>query len=92
MDRWILSCLSNAVAACDKGFKAYDFPVATTACYNFWLYDLCDIYLVSIQSNIYSYCNYYKQARSFINSNNNNNNNKNKTCLTTLYNLHKDCL
>ncbi|KAL5011505.1 hypothetical protein ScPMuIL_010056 [Solemya velum] len=45
MDRWILSRLSNAVDLCNVGFENYDFPVATTACYNFWLYELCDWYL-----------------------------------------------
>lgn len=45
-DRWILSRLSAAVALCDAGFKAYDFPAITTAVYNFWLYELCDVYLV----------------------------------------------
>uniref|UniRef100_A0A3P8WTC0 Valine--tRNA ligase n=1 Tax=Cynoglossus semilaevis TaxID=244447 RepID=A0A3P8WTC0_CYNSE len=44
-DRWILSRLSAAVASCDAGFKAYDFPSITTAVYNFWLYELCDVYL-----------------------------------------------
>lgn len=47
-DRWILSRLSAAVTLCDAGFKAYDFPTITTAIYNFWLYELCDIYLVRI--------------------------------------------
>lgn len=45
-DRWILSRLSAAVALCDSGFQAYDFPTITTAIYNFWLYELCDVYLV----------------------------------------------
>lgn len=45
-DRWILSRLSAAVALCDAGFKTYDFPAITTAVYNFWLYELCDVYLV----------------------------------------------
>uniref|UniRef100_A0A3Q1ASJ2 valine--tRNA ligase n=1 Tax=Amphiprion ocellaris TaxID=80972 RepID=A0A3Q1ASJ2_AMPOC len=44
-DRWILSRLSAAVGLCDAGFKAYDFPGITTAIYNFWLYELCDVYL-----------------------------------------------
>uniref|UniRef100_A0A3Q1FP25 Valine--tRNA ligase n=1 Tax=Acanthochromis polyacanthus TaxID=80966 RepID=A0A3Q1FP25_9TELE len=44
-DRWILSRLSAAVGLCDAGFKAYDFPGITTAVYNFWLYELCDVYL-----------------------------------------------
>lgn len=45
-DRWILSRLSAAVGLCDAAFKAYDFPGITTAIYNFWLYELCDVYLV----------------------------------------------
>uniref|UniRef100_A0A673LR73 Valine--tRNA ligase n=1 Tax=Sinocyclocheilus rhinocerous TaxID=307959 RepID=A0A673LR73_9TELE len=48
-DRWILSRLSAAVALCDSGFQAYDFPAITTAIYNFWLYELCDIYLESVK-------------------------------------------
>ena len=44
-DRWILSRLSHAVELCNAGFKAYNFPAATTALYNFWLYELCDVYL-----------------------------------------------
>ncbi len=47
MDRWILSRLSEAIASCDRGFHNYDFQSCTTACYNFWLYELCDVYLVS---------------------------------------------
>ncbi|XP_012725768.2 valine--tRNA ligase [Fundulus heteroclitus] len=48
-DRWILSRLCAAVALCDVGFKAYDFPAITTAVYNFWLYELCDVYLESVK-------------------------------------------
>uniref|UniRef100_A0A3P8SSJ1 Valine--tRNA ligase n=1 Tax=Amphiprion percula TaxID=161767 RepID=A0A3P8SSJ1_AMPPE len=48
-DRWILSRLSAAVGLCDAGFKAYDFPGITTAIYNFWLYELCDVYLESVK-------------------------------------------
>ena len=47
MDQWILSRLTEAVESCNKGFEKYDFPMITTAIYNFWLYELCDIYLVS---------------------------------------------
>uniref|UniRef100_A0A673LJ00 Valine--tRNA ligase n=1 Tax=Sinocyclocheilus rhinocerous TaxID=307959 RepID=A0A673LJ00_9TELE len=54
-DRWILSRLSAAVALCDSGFQAYDFPAITTAIYNFWLYELCDIYLV-MNSHISDIC------------------------------------
>lgn len=45
-DRWILSRLSAAVGLCDAAFKTYDFPAITTSIYNFWLYELCDVYLV----------------------------------------------
>ncbi len=46
MDKWILSRLSEAVVLSNRGFTLYDFPMVTTAIYNFWLYDLCDVYLV----------------------------------------------
>ncbi|XP_026724940.1 valine--tRNA ligase [Trichoplusia ni] len=45
MDRWMLSRLALAVNKVNAGFAAYDFPSATTHCYNLWLYDLCDVYL-----------------------------------------------
>ncbi|ELT91500.1 hypothetical protein CAPTEDRAFT_153512 [Capitella teleta] len=54
MDKWMLSRLCETVELCDRGFKAYDFPVATTALYNFWLYDLCDIYLEYLKPILYS--------------------------------------
>merc|ERR1712200_246484 len=44
-DRWILSRLAYAVETCKAGFADYNFPQATTALYNFWLYELCDVYL-----------------------------------------------
>jgi hypothetical protein len=46
-DAWILHRLHTTVASMDAAFKAYEFANATTAIYNFWLYDLCDVYLVS---------------------------------------------
>lgn len=53
LDRWILSRLSQAIELCDQGFQAYDFPMATTAVYNFWLYELCDWYLEYIKPVLY---------------------------------------
>uniref|UniRef100_A0A674BQJ9 valine--tRNA ligase n=1 Tax=Salmo trutta TaxID=8032 RepID=A0A674BQJ9_SALTR len=47
-DRWILSRLCSAVGQCNAGFQAYDFPAITTAIYNFWLYELCDVYLAVV--------------------------------------------
>lgn len=49
IDKWILSKLILACANAQKGFAEYDFPTITTACYSFWLYDLCDIYLESLK-------------------------------------------
>lgn len=45
MDVWILSRLAAAIEACNAGFESYEFATATSACYSFWLYDLCDVYL-----------------------------------------------
>ncbi|CAG0913424.1 unnamed protein product, partial [Notodromas monacha] len=45
MDKWILSRLCYAVETCENGFVNYDFPSVTTAIYNFWLYEFCDVYL-----------------------------------------------
>ena len=47
MERWIVSRLSLAIGECNNGFQTYDFPKVTTAIYNFWLYELCDVFLVS---------------------------------------------
>ena len=47
MDEWILSRLSAAVESANAGFENYDFVKVTTSVYNFWLYELCDVYLVS---------------------------------------------
>ncbi|XP_003747487.1 valine--tRNA ligase [Galendromus occidentalis] len=49
IDKWILSRLTLACANAQKGFSEYDFPAITTACYSFWLYDLCDLYLESLK-------------------------------------------
>lgn len=48
MDMWMLSRLAAAMTDANKGFVEYDFPLATTAVYNVWLYELCDVYLVRI--------------------------------------------
>ncbi|KAH0548688.1 valine--tRNA ligase isoform X2 [Cotesia glomerata] len=45
IDMWMLSKVSYAAKVCDEGLAEYDFNGATTACYNLWLYDLCDVYL-----------------------------------------------
>ena len=62
VDLWMLSRLSCAVKICDEGMAQYDFTAATTACYNLWLYDLCDVYLVStllLYKNLEYVLNFY---------------------------------
>ncbi|KAL4154649.1 hypothetical protein PRNP1_006766 [Phytophthora ramorum] len=44
-DRYILSRLNCAIKVCNDSFAAYEFGEMTNALYNFWLYDLCDVYL-----------------------------------------------
>lgn len=45
LDAWILSRLSHVVDACDSGMSSYNFHRVTSALYNFWLYDFCDVYI-----------------------------------------------
>ncbi|VDP12820.1 unnamed protein product, partial [Soboliphyme baturini] len=49
VDLWILSRLSACVKAADEGFSQYDFSKVTTACFSFWLYEFCDVYLESVK-------------------------------------------
>jgi valyl-tRNA synthetase len=45
--RWILSRLDVAICEATQGMSEgkYDFALATTAVYRFWLYELCDVFL-----------------------------------------------
>ncbi|XKL60308.1 hypothetical protein PGB90_001324 [Kerria lacca] len=49
MNLWILSRLAAAVELCNKSFEKYEFNNATAACYNLWLYDLCDVFLECVK-------------------------------------------
>lgn len=44
----MLSRLATAITDVNRGFTSYDFSTATTALYNVWQYELCDVYLVCI--------------------------------------------
>lgn len=46
IDLWILSRLAECTETMNSAFKSLNFAQATNAIYNFWMYDLCDIYLV----------------------------------------------
>ncbi|KAK3767320.1 hypothetical protein RRG08_050870 [Elysia crispata] len=52
MDRWILSRLAYAITQTNQGMESYEFPICTSAIYNFWLYELCDWYLECIKGVI----------------------------------------
>ncbi|RCN35896.1 valine--tRNA ligase [Ancylostoma caninum] len=49
MDKWILSRIAYAVERCNYGMDTYNFTQFTTTLYEFWLYDLCDIYLEAVK-------------------------------------------
>ncbi|CAF1002039.1 unnamed protein product [Adineta steineri] len=53
-DLWIISRLSHAIQQCEHGFKNYLFPQITTAIYNFWLYELCDVYIEYVKKDLYA--------------------------------------
>lgn len=44
-DKWILSRLERTIVECDTSFREYDFNRYTEALYNFFLRELCDVYL-----------------------------------------------
>jgi valyl-tRNA synthetase len=48
-DRWILHRLSECARLTNKAFAEYKLYDATTATFNFWLYDFCDYYLEAIK-------------------------------------------
>ncbi|EDQ92507.1 uncharacterized protein MONBRDRAFT_21048 [Monosiga brevicollis MX1] len=48
-DLWMLSRLSAAITTTNQCLSAYDFPGATTAVYNLWLYDFANNYLEMIK-------------------------------------------
>ncbi|SBT42327.1 valine--tRNA ligase, putative [Plasmodium ovale wallikeri] len=51
-DKWILHRLNVYIKSANENFHAYNFSEVAFASYNFWLYDLCDIYLELIKSRL----------------------------------------
>lgn len=47
MEKWILDKLNVAADEVNKQLTERNFLMATNAVYNFWLYELCDVYIVS---------------------------------------------
>ena len=46
MEKWILHKLNFAAAEINKQLAERNFMQATNVAYNFWLYELCDVYIV----------------------------------------------
>ena len=44
---WILSKFNRAVIETNKNLDQFNFMQATMSVYQFWLYELCDVYLVT---------------------------------------------
>ena len=49
VERWILHKLNDAATQLNQQLADRQFLQATTTVYNFWLYELCDVYIVSSQ-------------------------------------------
>ena len=49
MERWILSRLEVASVNLSKNLESRNFLVATQTIYDFWLYELCDIYIEAMK-------------------------------------------
>ncbi|KAI9568346.1 tRNA synthetases class I-domain-containing protein [Boletus coccyginus] len=45
VERWVLHKLNFAAGEVNRHLEARNFMAATTAAYNFWLYELCDVYI-----------------------------------------------
>jgi valyl-tRNA synthetase len=46
VERWIYHKLNEATTDLNKALTERNFMAATTAAYSFWLYELCDVYIV----------------------------------------------
>ncbi len=47
MEKWILDRLNMAAGEVNKQLAERNFFMVTNVVYNFWLYELCDVYIVS---------------------------------------------
>ncbi|KAF9236793.1 tRNA synthetases class I-domain-containing protein [Melanogaster broomeanus] len=49
VERWVLHKLDFASSEVNKYLEQRNFMAATTAIYNFWLYELCDVYIEAMK-------------------------------------------
>ncbi|CAJ1449095.1 unnamed protein product [Effrenium voratum] len=52
-DRWIVSRLSHCAARINESMEKYEFANATSAAHQFFLYELCDVYLELLKPRFY---------------------------------------
>lgn len=62
IDKWILHRAAVAISDTNTSLKEYQFQQCTTAIYNFWLYDLCDVYLEATKRVFYKGTENEKEA------------------------------
>jgi valyl-tRNA synthetase len=53
VERWVYHKLNEAARELDKGLTDRNFMAATSAAYSFWLYELCDVYIVGHSSDVF---------------------------------------
>ena len=68
VDKWILSRLSETVSHVNVSIKNFELTAATTALFNFWLYDLCDYYIEYLKPSFYAKDPTAEQQKQFNNS------------------------
>ncbi|GIX61439.1 valyl-tRNA synthetase [Babesia caballi] len=54
-DRWILMKLNEYISKVTAAFEGYQFGDAVQAAYDFWLYQLCDVYLEVVKARLPSF-------------------------------------
>jgi len=49
VEKWIISRLNAAIKETTENLETINLMNATTAIYNFWLYELCDVYVEAVK-------------------------------------------
>ena len=52
VEKWILHKLNIAATEINTALAERNFMAATNSAYNFWLYELCDVYIVRSLSTV----------------------------------------
>jgi valyl-tRNA synthetase len=58
VERWVYHKLNEATRELNKGLTDRNFMAATSAVYSFWLYELCDVYIVGHSSGVFVFLTY----------------------------------